>query len=126
MTGRKLVPALYNLSCQELLPPGFAVIGFSLTPMTDASFRAQMEQRVKHSPDVLAFRQKLWDEFVPALHYITARFDGPEGYLQLDAREGQPAGSPCPMSSTTPARRIVGMRPLVRISCSSPAACGFR
>ena len=86
LTGRKLVPALYNLSCQELLPPGFAVIGFSLTPMTDTSFRAQMEQRVKHSPDVLAFRQKLWDEFVPALHYITARFDGPEGYLQLDAR----------------------------------------
>jgi len=49
LTARKLVPALYNLSCQELLPPGFAVIGFSLTPMTDTSFRAQMEQRVKHS-----------------------------------------------------------------------------
>ena len=45
-----------------------------------------MEQSVKHSPDVLAFRQKLWDEFVPALHYITARFDSPEGYQQLGAR----------------------------------------
>ena len=86
LTARKLVPALSNLSCQELLPPAFAVIGFALTPMTDASFQAHMEQSVKHSPDVLAFRQKLWDEFVPALHYITAPFDSPEGYQQLGAR----------------------------------------
>ena len=89
MTGRKLLPALYNLSCQELLPPGFAVIGFAVTALTDDSFRAQMEHSVKHSPDVLAFRQKLWDEFVPALHYITAPFDSPEGYLQLGARLGE-------------------------------------
>jgi glucose-6-phosphate 1-dehydrogenase len=86
LTRRKLVPALYNLACQELLPPGFAVIGFAVTPMTDAGFRTQMEESVKRSPDVLAFRQKLWDEFVPALHYVTADFDSPEGYQQLGAR----------------------------------------
>jgi glucose-6-phosphate 1-dehydrogenase len=86
LTSRKLVPALYNLSCQDLLPPGFAVIGFALTPMTDAEFRAQVEQRARHSSDVLAFRQRLWDEFVPGVHYITADFDSPEGYLELGAR----------------------------------------
>ncbi len=88
LTGRKLVPALYNLSCQELLPSGFAVIGFSLMPMTDANFRGQMEQSVKHSPDVLAFRQKLWDEFVPALHYVTASFDEP-GRLSATRRPAE-------------------------------------
>ena len=45
-----------------------------------------MEQSVKRSPEVLAFRQKLWDEFVPALHYVTADFEKPEGYQQLAAR----------------------------------------
>jgi glucose-6-phosphate 1-dehydrogenase len=86
LTSRKLVPALYNLSCQELLPAGFAIVGFSLTEQTDAGFRSQMEQSVKRSPDVLAFRQKLWDEFVPALHYVTADFETPTGYQQLAAR----------------------------------------
>ena len=86
LTSRKLVPALYNLFCQELLPPGFAIVGFAMTEMTDASFRSQMQQSVKRSPDVLAFRQKLWDEFVPALHYVTADFESPEGYRQLAAR----------------------------------------
>jgi len=89
LTSRKLVPALYNLSCQELLPSRFAIVGFSSTELTDAGFRRQMEQSVKRSPDVLAFRQKLWDEFVPALHYVTADFEKPEGYQQLAARLGE-------------------------------------
>jgi glucose-6-phosphate 1-dehydrogenase len=86
LTSRKLIPALYNLACQELLPPGFAVLGFAISPMNDASFREQMCQCVKHSPEVLVFRQKLWDEFVPALHYITADFEDAAGYQQLGQR----------------------------------------
>ena len=94
LTSRKLVPALYNLFCQELLPPGFAIVGFAMTEMTDAGFRSQMEQSVKRSPDLLAFRQKLWDEFVPALHYVTADFESPEGYRQLAARLREMDGQP--------------------------------
>jgi glucose-6-phosphate 1-dehydrogenase len=86
LTSRKLVPALYNLSCQELLPEGFAVIGFAINSLADAAFRTQMEQSVRGSPDVLAFRQKLWDEFAPALHYIPGDFNSPEAYEQLGVR----------------------------------------
>jgi glucose-6-phosphate 1-dehydrogenase len=86
LTSRKLIPALYNLSCQELLPPGFAVIGFAMTPMDDASFREKMREWVRTSPEVLAFRPKLWDEFAPCLHYITADFESPDGYQLLAER----------------------------------------
>jgi glucose-6-phosphate 1-dehydrogenase len=86
LTGRKLVPALYNLSCQDLLPSGFAALGVAVTPLTDDDFRQRTEQSVRRSPEVLAFRQKLWDAFAPALHYLTADFEGPEGYAALAAR----------------------------------------
>ena len=86
LTKRKLIPALYNLSCQDLLPPGFAAVGFAMTSIAEADFRHQMEQSVRQSADVLAFRQKLWDEFVPSLHYMTADFDRAEGYQALDAK----------------------------------------
>nr|CAA9221629.1 Glucose-6-phosphate 1-dehydrogenase [uncultured Armatimonadetes bacterium] len=89
LTGRKLVPALYNLFCQDLLPPGFAVIGYAFTEMDDASFRERMRDLVKNSPEVLVFRPKLWDAFVPALHYITADFENPDGYASLTARLGE-------------------------------------
>ena len=37
LTKRKLIPALYNLSCQDLLPPGFAAVGFAVTPIADVT-----------------------------------------------------------------------------------------
>ncbi|HLV80646.1 MAG TPA: glucose-6-phosphate dehydrogenase, partial [Chthonomonadaceae bacterium] len=86
LTSRKLVPALYNLACQDLLPAGFAVLGFAVTPMDDENFRERMREWVRKSPEVLLFRQNLWDDFAPCLHYITADFERPEGYQQLGER----------------------------------------
>jgi glucose-6-phosphate 1-dehydrogenase len=83
LTGRKLIPGLYNLACQELLPARFAVVGFAITPLDNQSFRERMRERVRESPDVLAFRDRLWEEFAPALHYLSADFENPEGYRQL-------------------------------------------
>ena len=86
LTSRKLIPALYNLYCQDLLPQRFAVIGYAFTPMEDASFRERMRESVKKSSEVLVFRAKLWDEFAPCLHFITADFENDAGYQQLGAR----------------------------------------
>jgi glucose-6-phosphate 1-dehydrogenase len=83
LTARKLIPGLYNLACQELLPPQFSVVGFAITPMDTRDFRQRMVERVRHSPDVLAFRDRLWDEFAPALHYVSGDFENPESYRRL-------------------------------------------
>ncbi|MBI3292926.1 MAG: hypothetical protein HYZ73_09010 [Elusimicrobia bacterium] len=39
LTHRKLVPALYRLHQQKLLPPGFSVVGFARTSLTHEQFR---------------------------------------------------------------------------------------
>jgi glucose-6-phosphate 1-dehydrogenase len=83
LTGRKLIPGLYNLACQELLPAQFAVVGFAITPLNNQGFRDRMRERVRESPDVLAFRDRLWEEFAPVLHYLSSDFEDPEGYRQL-------------------------------------------
>ena len=61
-------------------------MGFSLIEMTDESFRTQMLEWVKTSGEVIRFDQQIWDDFAPRLHYITADFEKPEGYANLDAR----------------------------------------
>src|SRR5437899_203041 len=86
LTGRKLIPALYNLACQKLLPPGFAVIGFAVTPMDDASFRESMRDWVSKSHDVISYNHATWDNFAQLLHYITADFEKPEGFHELSKR----------------------------------------
>src|SRR5579871_3768586 len=74
LTRRKLIPALYNLACADLLPAGFAVYGFAVTQMDDDSFRAAMREAVQTSNEATAFNPKVWDEFAKGLHYITADF----------------------------------------------------
>lgn len=85
LTARKLVPALYNLSRERLLPGGFSVVGFARRDWDDAQFRAVMKEAVsRHSREPL--REDLWDAFARNLHYVSSTFDDPEGYRRLQAR----------------------------------------
>lgn len=86
LTHRKLIPALYNLACSDLLPKDFIVIGFAVTPMDDNSFREEMRKSVQESKEANPFDPKVWDEFAKGLYYITADFLSPEGYIKLKER----------------------------------------
>jgi len=86
LTGRKLIPALYNLFCQDFLPARFAVVGVAISPMNDDEFRALMRERVSKSPEVLAFRPRLWDEFSSSLHYVPADFHNAAAYHRIAER----------------------------------------
>ena len=46
LTHRKLVPALYDLSCHNVLPRDFTVVGFGRKPLTDADLRELMQRAV--------------------------------------------------------------------------------
>ncbi len=83
LTRRKLIPALYNLACAGLLPEGFHVYGFAVTPMDDEGFREAMGQAIRESHEATSFDPRVWNQFAKGLHYITADFLSPEGYQQL-------------------------------------------
>src|SRR5437867_12171289 len=74
LTGRKLVPALYNLHCQKLLPPGFAVLGYAFTDWSENEFRTRMHKWVSESGEVAKFDKSEWSTFVSKLHYMTGDF----------------------------------------------------
>jgi glucose-6-phosphate 1-dehydrogenase len=86
LTKRKLIPALYNLACQNLLPPSFAVIGFAFDEMDDESFRTMLRKSVIESKEANPFDARVWDEFARGLYYITADFLAPDGYEKLKHR----------------------------------------
>src|SRR5258708_32464543 len=69
LTKRKLIPALYNLACNDLLPKDFSVIGYSVTPMSDDSFREGMRTSVQESKEANSFDPKIWDDFARGLYY---------------------------------------------------------
>ncbi|GAB4190373.1 MAG: glucose-6-phosphate dehydrogenase [Roseiflexaceae bacterium] len=85
LTHRKLVPALYNLQRERLLPPGFGVVGFARRDWSDDLFRQTLgEQLGKFSRS--GVDTPLWESFASGFSYNRASFDDPEGYVQLAAR----------------------------------------
>ena len=64
LTKRKLIPALYELHTQQLLPEKLAVLGVSRTELTDGGFREKMKEFLSIQPhnekDVEAFLEHLY------------------------------------------------------------------
>ncbi len=81
LTERKLIPALYDLKSQNLLPDKFAVLGVSRTEMTDDSFREKMNSSIhKFIVANEKIDEKVVEEFLPTLHYLSIDTSNQEDY----------------------------------------------
>ncbi|MBI4611622.1 MAG: glucose-6-phosphate dehydrogenase [Candidatus Rokubacteria bacterium] len=85
LTRRKLLPAVYNLALDGVLPATFAVTGFSRLDLDDLGFRNLAREGVQKFS-----RQPLdpgrWPDFERTLFYLTGSFDDPQTYAQLKER----------------------------------------
>jgi glucose-6-phosphate 1-dehydrogenase len=86
LTKRKLIPALYALYLEDLLPKDFAILGSSRTKMTDDEFRAVMKESVQKFASDLNFQEASWGEFAKSLHYLAADVTKPDGFASLSDR----------------------------------------
>jgi len=83
LTHRKLMPALYSLALQQLLPPEMTIVGVSQTAWNDDQFREQMREAVAtHGPSNV-LDADIWAAFARRLHYVPATFDEPGAYDRL-------------------------------------------
>jgi len=86
LAHRKLVPALYNLSVDGLLPANFNLVGFARREYSDESFRAEFKESVTKFSRRKPIDEKLWSEFAKHSFYHRSAFDDPKGYQSLKAR----------------------------------------
>jgi glucose-6-phosphate 1-dehydrogenase len=86
LTSRKLVPALYNLALQRLLPAEFAVIGIGRHPHTDESLRAELRESALEYSRSRPIRPEVWDSFAESFYYLRGDPKDPDTYQRLGAR----------------------------------------
>ena len=70
LTKRKLIPALYDLYLQKLLPEKFAVLGASRTELTDDQFRKRVSEFLPSG--------EINEQFTKMLFYQPTSNDKPE------------------------------------------------
>ncbi|MGH7165607.1 MAG: glucose-6-phosphate dehydrogenase [Nitrospiraceae bacterium] len=88
LARRKLVPALYNLLLDGLLPERLAVLGIGRKPLSDATFRTSSREGViTYSRQSLV--QGLWDRFERSLFYLPGGIDEGTTYDSIKKRVEQ-------------------------------------
>jgi len=93
LTKRKLIPALYDLYTQKLLPEKFAVVGASRTVLTDDDFRNRAGEFLPAGENVESFKKMLFyqpvsnnktEDFIPLknrLLEISQNLQIPENFI---------------------------------------------
>ncbi len=89
LTRRKLVPALYNIARDRLLPPGFSVVGFARRPWKDEQFRDELLAGVNEHSRSRPADEGLWSDFASGLFYHQGDFDDPKAHKRLAALLGK-------------------------------------
>jgi glucose-6-phosphate 1-dehydrogenase len=86
LTRRKLIPALFRLYQQRLIPAEFTIIGVALHTHSDEEFRAIMRDAVLEFGDKDLFDEPAWNSFAAALYYLDGEFNSNEIYQSLKGR----------------------------------------
>ena len=85
LSRRKLLPALYNLFLDGVLPDNYAVVGTGRTPLSDDDFRKVAREGVtKYSRQPL--KDSVWPDFERRLFFVPGALNQPQSYLDIRAR----------------------------------------
>jgi len=84
LTKRKLIPSLFNLFRKGQLPEHFTVLGFSRSIEDKSSYREAMHRGLQQFGHKEFYSEGIWQRFSQKLCYISADFNDPSCYDQLE------------------------------------------
>jgi glucose-6-phosphate 1-dehydrogenase len=84
LTKRKLLPALYRLTQERLLPAEFAILGFSRSPMSHEEFRDKMKDAIVTYSEAKRVDETVWQSFAQGMYYISGDINDPDCYKRMN------------------------------------------
>ena len=86
LTRRKLLPALYRLAQQRLVPSEFAILGTGRQTHSDEEFRALMQAAVTEFGPDDALDETAWQSFAKRIYYLGGDFNDASLYGKLKTK----------------------------------------
>ena len=83
LTKRKLIPALYRLVQERLLPAEFAIVGLSRSEMSHDDFRQKMKTAIAEFSEDKRVDEDVWNSFARGLFYLPSNIDNADDYKKL-------------------------------------------
>src|SRR3990172_11238213 len=70
LTARKLMPALYALAAERLLPRCISIVGVARRDLGQEAFRARMREAVEGFSRLGPVRPEVWEPLAQAISYL--------------------------------------------------------
>jgi len=83
LSGRKLLPAIYNLAKQRSLPAGFAVVGAAIDDISDDAFRKHASERIREFSRTQPIDDRVLESFLSSVSYVKVDFSRQEDFKNL-------------------------------------------
>ena len=102
LARRMLLPSLYGLDSDGLLPSELRIIGTARTVLDDHKFRERaLEALQEHLPEGF-FEASVAERFLKRLHYVPLDIQDPAGFATLAEKVGDPCSGVAIFLSTAP------------------------
>jgi glucose-6-phosphate 1-dehydrogenase len=83
---RMLLPAMWNLRLEDMLPSNYGIVGFSRSDDDDEKFRDEMHKAVDEFSRSGPAKEPLWSDFAKHLSYVSGTFDDTNCFHKLRAQ----------------------------------------
>ena len=85
LTKRKLIPAIYDLARQNLLPDEFAIVGYGRRPQDEEKFRQGLAEGAKEFAR-LDWNEETWKWLAERIFYQPGGYGDPDSHEALETR----------------------------------------
>jgi glucose-6-phosphate 1-dehydrogenase len=102
LARRMLLPSLYGLDSDGLLPADLRVIGTARTDLDDEAFRQRADEALKEHLPAGFYSEGIAQRFLPRLHYVPLDINDEAGFAALAKRVGDPCDGVAIFLSTAP------------------------
>ncbi len=82
LTARKLIPAVYNLACDNLLPADFYLVGYGRTAIPDDEFRKVATDAIKEFSR-RELNEEVWGRIAQHTTYVAGGYDDKAAFDKL-------------------------------------------
>src|SRR5215831_17818284 len=86
LSSKKLLPAIYNLAKQRLLPAGFAVVGAAIDDLSDDAFRKRASEVISQHSRTQPIDQTVLNSFLQTAFYLKVDFGKAEDFRALQRK----------------------------------------
>lgn len=83
LTYRKLIPAVFDLFMNKLLPDGYAVLGVSRTKYTNNEYRKKMKNGIHEFSNFKNAKAEEINEFLSKVFYLSINTENSEEYVHV-------------------------------------------